>query len=112
MVQLEVPGAQVLERVRRHDVQDPATWLDKLGVRYFANPLVGEIEAFANTMQHAPPYELFNALGGVRLVKPGGTLEEPEIKLTSNDGGDRGEMPPTVAKAVQATRHDSPHPLR
>src|SRR5258708_37620953 len=100
----------MLERVRDHHVQDLATWLDKLGVRYFANPLVGEIEAFANSMQHAPPHELFNALGGFPLVKPRGTLEEREIKLTSNDGRDRGEMPPTVAKAVHATCHDPPHP--
>ena len=108
---LRVAGVEIFERLRHPDVQPLPSRMQQLVVHDLANPLVGEVELFAEAVQHAAAHQLFDALGGVPFVEPRRALEEREIEFAPDDGRHRREMSAAVAQALQAAGHDAANAL-
>jgi hypothetical protein len=83
----------------------------ELTVRDGANPVMDEIELFANALQHPTPHELFDPLGGNSFVDPGGPLEQGKIEFASHNGRDRKEGSGLRAEPLQPRRDDLPNAL-
>jgi hypothetical protein len=61
------------------------------------DPVVGEVEALARRVQHAPPDQLLETLGGVVVGEAGRAVQELELELASDDGGHARQLAPARA---------------
>ena len=84
----------------------PAIRCKQSRVGHLANPLVREIETFADDVQNPAADQLFDALGGLggsQLRRP---LEEREVEFAADHTGHAGQAPSAVAEPIEAGRDD------
>jgi hypothetical protein len=76
------------------------------------DPVVGEIEALARRVQHPPPDQLLETLGGVMVGEAGRAVKELELELAPDDGGHARQLAPARTEAVETAGNHIAHPTR
>src|SRR6266705_2522985 len=98
LLRCEIPGVERFDRLCDPMVEAPTAPRRKPGVRDFAHPVMGEVEALADSHEHPPPDELFYSLRGRVLVKARRALEELKLELPPNHRSHRQKRLARVAQ--------------
>jgi hypothetical protein len=93
-------------------VEDPPPGREQPTAGDLPDPLVREVEALADFVQHPPPDELLEATGDGAVVQDGGPLQQGEVELTADERGHGDQLPRDRREAVQTPADDVPHAFR
>jgi hypothetical protein len=102
---------QGFQRARHPRVDELAAGREDLADHDLADAVVGEVEPLADTVQNAPPDQLFEGLGGLALGVSGGEGQQVERALAPDDGGDREELAGTTGQPLQPSGDELTYPL-
>src|SRR5262249_44036773 len=102
----QVVGMHRFDRLADPPVEELPPGRKELAVHHGADPVVREVEALANALEHAPPDQLLDSLRGHLLGQPTRALQKSEFELPADDRGYRGELTSALADPLQPARNE------
>src|SRR5215813_9161494 len=103
-VEFQVIGCKLFHRGRHATVERLTPVRSDLGQSNFPNRVVREVEAVADPLDQALPYELLDTGGGLELTKRRCTLEQGEIELATDDRSGGYDLARSRAQPFQPAR--------
>ncbi|PYM92441.1 MAG: hypothetical protein DME04_15490 [Candidatus Rokuibacteriota bacterium] len=104
-----LPGS--LQRLGDPPMEQLAAGRQDACVGDVANPVVGEVEALAQTMEDAPAHHLLDTGRRIVLGEPGNPMQQRELELAPDHGGHAGERVPAFGQALEPPADEVAHPF-
>src|SRR5262249_56925116 len=99
-VRVEAAGVERLDALGHPAMEQPAPRGEDASARDLTDPIVGEVESLAASVEHAAAHGLLAARRGLFLLEPRRSLKERELEFAPDDGRDGRECLPAVGQSL------------